>query len=126
MSESSLRDYSRHGNSQEDQIYWMELVPAVLGGLSLVRPGFSWSLRSRNQVIGKRSHVASETERTIQLQMSTNTEKTEILGHADVLSFFQSINTVILSQLKGFSETKKCRYCRDNLLWRTAQQQKCK
>lgn len=43
--------------------------------LSSVRPGLSWSLRSRNKVIGETSHVAHETERTIQLQMSTEHRK---------------------------------------------------
>lgn len=55
---------SRHENSQEDKINLMEPIPAVLGELSLFLPGFSWSLRSRNKVIVKMSHVAPETECT--------------------------------------------------------------
>lgn len=48
----------RHENSQEDQIFFF------LFFRSLFLPTFSWSLRSRHNVIVKMSHVAPETQRT--------------------------------------------------------------
>lgn len=92
MSVSSLRDYREAAalrTLRRIRSFGWSWFP-------LFSAGSPWSLRSRNKVIGKTSHVAPETERTNEHE---HTKKMRFQGMMMSDRFFQSINTVILSQL---------------------------